>query len=69
MLKDTHLYTKEEVALILRLDRKGVKNPTESVRYLVRTGQLKALIVAGQQLFTEQALSEYSSSCENDRRN
>ena len=60
---DIELFTKDEVIQILRLDKKGVKDPGESLRYLVRTGQLQCLKVAGQRLFTERAIKNYLAYC------
>ena len=63
------LLTKSEVIKALRLDEKGVKNPEDSLRYLIRTRQISHLTVAGQVLFTESAVNDYLSLCMNQQRN
>jgi len=57
------LYTKEEVIEILRLDEKNVKNPIDSLRYLIRTRQLRAIKICGELRFTEDAINEYIGYC------
>jgi len=57
------LLTKEEVADILRLNNRGVKDPIESLRYLVRTGQIEAVKICGQLMFEEDAVREYIQYC------
>jgi len=55
----TQLLTQEEAAEILRLDRLGVRNPTETLRYLRRTGQLGYVKVAGRVLIPKGELELY----------
>ncbi|MFC1479156.1 hypothetical protein ACFL6F_01030 [Planctomycetota bacterium] len=57
------LYTKAEVIEILRLDQKQVKNPRETLKYLVRTGQIQAIKIAGVYMFTEQSIQNYIDYC------
>lgn len=59
------LFTAAEVAAILRLADKQVKDPCESVRYLVRSGRLKAVRICGRLLFTEADVAAYIESCRN----
>jgi len=63
------LYSKQDVIRILRLDEKNLKNPVDSLRWLIRSGQLKAIKVCGQLLFTEQAVRDYLSLCMNRQGN
>jgi len=53
------LLTQEEAAQILRLDRLGLKDPKETLRYLRRTGQLGYVKVAGKVLIPMGELELY----------
>lgn len=59
------MFTSAEVIKILRLDCKSVKDTKESLRYLIRTGQIDPIKVCGNNLFTEQAIQAYIAYCQN----
>ena len=51
--------TQKEAAQILKLDQLGLKDPTETVRYLRRTRQIAFTKVAGRVLVDRQSLLQY----------
>ena len=57
------LYTLKETAELLRITEKNIKNPVESVRYLIRAGKLNCIKVCGQRLITEKELDNYLTYC------
>jgi len=53
------LLTQEEAIGLLRLDKLGLQDPKESLRYLRRTGQLGFVKVAGRVLIPKQDIVDY----------
>lgn len=53
------LLTQDEAVQMLRLDRLGLRDPKESLRYLRRTGQIGFVKVANRVLYPLEALREY----------
>jgi len=53
------LLTQDEAIALLRLNKLGVKDPKETLRYLRRTRQLRFLKVAGKVLIPRSAVLEY----------
>lgn len=53
------LLTQEEAVELLRLDKLGLQDPKESLRYLRRTRQLGFVKVAGRILIPKQDIVDY----------
>ena len=55
--------TMGDVVKLLRLDQKNVKNPSDSLKYLIRTRQIEPVKICGQNLFTKEAIQKYVDRC------
>lgn len=54
----TKIYTSEEAASYLGLNRRGLSQPQEALRWLCRTGKLKYTKVGRHLMFREEWLDE-----------
>ena len=53
------LLTQDEAVEILRLDRLGLRNPKETLRYLRRTSQLGFVRIAGKVMIPREDIDDY----------
>ena len=55
----SNLLTQDEAVEMLRLDRLGLRNPKESLRYLRRTSQIGFVRIAGKVLIPKEDIDDY----------